>query len=96
MGCGCLVALFAISLPRVTLFLLWVFSDRLSIAFDSFIIGFLGFLILPYTTVFYALAYAPVAGVTGFGWFLVAAGFVADLSSIFGGKSARDQQRQRA
>jgi hypothetical protein len=95
MGCGCLVALFAVTLPRVTLFLMWVFTDRLSIAFDSFVIGFIGFLILPYTTVFYALAYSPLDGVTGFGWVVVAAGFVADLSSLFGGKSARDQRAQR-
>lgn len=92
MGCGCVAALFAVALPRVTLFLMWVFSDRLSIAFDSFILGFLGFLLLPYTTVFYALAYSPLDGVTGFGWLLVAVGFIADLSSLFGGKSANDQR----
>lgn len=94
MGCGCLVALFALTLPRVTLFLMWLFSDRLSIAFDSFIVGFLGFLVLPYTTVFYAIAYAPIGGVSGFGWILVAFGFILDLSSIFGGKSARDQRER--
>lgn len=92
MGCGCAAALLAVALPRVTLFLMWLFTDRLEIAFDSFIVGFLGFLLLPYTTVFYALAYSPLDGVTGFGWLLVAAGFIADLSSLFGSKSARDQR----
>lgn len=85
MGCGCLVALLAWVSPRLAIFLLWVFSDRLSIAFDSFWMGFLGFLVLPYTTVFYALAYAPIGGVSGIGWFFVILGFLLDLSTIFGG-----------
>lgn len=88
----CLLAFGALALPRFTLFLLWLFSDRLSVAFDSFVIGFLGFLLLPYTTVFYALAYAPVGGVSGFGWFLVAVGFLFDLGSLTG---AGDQGRRR-
>jgi hypothetical protein len=72
---------------------MWIFSDRLSLAFDSFVLGFLGFLLLPYTTIFYALAYAPVGGVSGFGWFLVALGFLFDLGSLGG---AGDQGRRRA
>jgi hypothetical protein len=76
-------------LPRLGLFLLWVFTDRLTIAFDSFILGFLGFLLLPYTTVFYALAYAPIGGVEGFGWFFVALGFILDIGSYTGGGAAR-------
>jgi hypothetical protein len=92
---GCLLALFAVALPRVTLFFLWVFTERLSNAFDSFIVGFLGFLLLPYTTVFYALAYAPVEGVSGFGWILVFFGLLCDLSSLFGSNSARSRRRDR-
>lgn len=65
MGCGCLVALLAWISPRLVLFLMWVFSDRLSIAFDSFIVGALGFVFLPYTAVIYALVYAPFGGVSG-------------------------------
>ena len=59
---GCLLAIFAVALPRVTLVFLWLFTERLSWAFDSFIVGFLGFLLLPYTTVFYAIAYSPSTG----------------------------------
>ena len=88
----CLVAILAVSLPRFTLFLMWIFSDRLSLAFDSFVLGFLGWLLLPYTTIFYALAYAPVGGVSGFGWFLVVLGFLFDLGSLGG---AGDQGRRR-
>jgi len=76
---GCLVALFALAVPRVTLVALWLFSTRLTNAFDSFLLGFLGFLVLPYTTVLYALVYQPGVGVSGLGWFLVVFGFLVDL-----------------
>ena len=49
------------------LFLMWVFGDRLDFAFDSFWTGLAGFLILPWTSVCYAVAYAPIAGVSGIG-----------------------------
>lgn len=91
---GCIVALLALAVPRVTLFFMWIFSERLSIAFDSFVVAFLGFLILPYTTVFYALAYAPVQGVSGFGWFLVLTGFIMDIASLTnGGREGRRRDR---
>jgi hypothetical protein len=92
MGC-CAGVLVLGGAPRVAIFLLWVLTDRLTIAFESFIVGFLGFLLLPYTTVFYALAYAPVRGVRGFGWFLVILGFIIDIASYTSGGYA---QRQRA
>ena len=92
MGCGCLVALVAWLSPRFALFLMWLFTDRLTIAMDSFIMGALGFVFLPYTTVLYALCYAPIGGVTGFGWLLVALGFLLDLGSWFGGGKQAQQR----
>lgn len=90
---GCCAGVFVLAgAPRFALFLLWLFTDRLTIAFDSFIVGFLGFLLLPYTTVFYALAYAPIKGVTGLGWFLVILGFIIDIASYTSGGYA---QRRR-
>lgn len=86
---GCFVAVLALLLPRFTLFLMWVFTDRLDRAFDSFVVGFLGFLLLPYTTVLYALAYSPQDGVTGFGWFLVIVGFLIDLGALTNGRRQR-------
>jgi hypothetical protein len=85
---GCLVVLIAWLSPRLAIVLLWIFSNRLAIAFQSFVVCFLGFLVLPVTTVFYALAYAPGAGVTGFGWFLVVFGFLVDLGSYSSGTRA--------
>ena len=65
--CGCLVAIVAMFSPRLAVFLLWLFTDRMSIAFDSFWWGFFGWIFLPWTTLAWAVAYAPVRGVTGFG-----------------------------
>ena len=78
---GCLLALLAWASPRFVMVLLWLFSDRLTIAFDSFWMGLAGFILVPYTTVFYALAYAPIGGVSGIGWLLVAFGVMLDLGS---------------
>ncbi len=89
---GCLLVLFAWISPRFVLVVLWIFTDRLTIAFDSFVLGFAGFLLLPYTTVAYALAYAPVLGVRGVGWVFVTIGLLIDLSSwLGGGRRARSQ-----
>ena len=44
-----------------------------------------GWLLLPWTTLMWILAYAPIGGVQGFGWFFVILGFFLDLSSYGGG-----------
>jgi len=96
-GCGCLVALVAWLSPRFAIFLMWVFTGRLSEAFDSFIVGALGFVFLPYTTVIYALCWSFPEGVSGFGWLLVLLGFFLDMSTWFGGgQQARNRQRSQA
>lgn len=84
MGC-CLVVIASWVSPRLAIFLVWIFGDRLSLAFDSFWLGFLGFLVLPWTTLFYALAYAPVGEVSGIGWLFVASGVFLDILSWGGG-----------
>lgn len=93
MPCGCLVALLAVVSPRLAIFFVWLFTDRLSVALDSFWIGLIGFLFLPWTTLAWAFAYAPRGGVTGFGWFVVVFAFVVDLSTHAGSSQARREQR---
>jgi hypothetical protein len=61
----------------------------MAIAFNGFIEAFLGFLLLPFTTLFFALVYAPVGGVSGFGWLIVGFGLVLDISSYTSGAKAR-------
>src|SRR5215217_4729635 len=93
MGC-CLVAIASWLSPRLALFLIWLFSDRLDFAFDSFWMGLLGFIFLPWTTLFYALAYAPIAGVEGLGWVFVAFGLLLDIASWSGGGRQGRQYRE--
>ncbi len=91
---GCLLALLAAISPRFVIFLLWLFTDRLTVAFRSGWEGVLGFVLLPYTTLFYALVYAPGKGVDNFGWVIVALGVLLDLSSVtFGSRSRRRRTR---
>lgn len=89
---GCLLAILAAISPRLVIFLLWIFTDRLTIAFRSGWEGLLGFLVLPYTTLFYALVYAPGKGVDTFGWVIVALGVLLDLSTLTNGARARRRQ----
>ncbi|WP_426574814.1 hypothetical protein [Aquihabitans sp. McL0605] len=89
MGCGCIVAMIGMAAPRFAIFLVWLFSDRMAIAFNGFLEAFLGFLFLPFTTLFFALVYAPVGGVSGFGWIIVGFGLVLDISSYTSGAKAR-------
>jgi len=84
MGC-CAGAVVLAGAPRAALVVLWLFTDRLSVAFDSAVVGILGFVFLPYTTVVYVLVYAPATGVSTLGWALVVVGIIADISSWGGG-----------
>ncbi|HEX4434542.1 MAG TPA: hypothetical protein VH012_06920 [Acidimicrobiales bacterium] len=94
---GCLLALLAAISPRFVIFLLWIFTDRLTIAFRSGWEGIIGFLLLPYTTLFYALVYAPGKGVDSFGWCIVAVGVLLDISShLFSARARRRRERRAA
>jgi hypothetical protein len=75
--------------PRLAIFLVWVFTDRMGIAFERFWMGLVGFVFLPWTTLAWALAYQPHKGVTGFGWFIVILAFLADLSAWGAASQAR-------
>jgi hypothetical protein len=79
---GCLVALLALISPRLALFVLWLFGNLLDRAFDSWIVPFIGFFLLPWTTLGYAAMWsAGRNGVDGFEWFIVALAFLFDVSS---------------
>ena len=90
---GCFVFLFALISPRLALFFIWIFSDLLSRAFDSWFLPFIGFFLLPWTTLAYAVMWTAGANeVTGIEWFFVALAFALDLSSWFGGRSHQQQR----
>jgi hypothetical protein len=87
---ACLVALFALISPRLALFVLWIFSDMLERAFDDWIVPVLGFFLLPWTTLAYAVMWsAGTNGVNGFEWFIVILAFLFDLGSWAGGRRER-------
>jgi hypothetical protein len=85
----CLLALLALISPRLALFFIWIFSNLLSRAFDSWFVPLLGFFLLPWTTLAYAVMWDSGHKVTGFEWFLVVLAFLIDLSSYAGGDRVR-------
>jgi hypothetical protein len=80
-GCGCILALVAAVSPRLALVLVWIFTNLVDRAFDTFVVPLLGLIVFPFTTLMYVLAYHPASGVTGIGWVVVALGVVVDLTS---------------
>ncbi|MQA75629.1 MAG: hypothetical protein GEU88_15040 [Solirubrobacterales bacterium] len=86
----CLVVLLAIISPRLALFFVWLFSDVLSRAFDSWLLPLLGFFLLPWTTLAYAAMWAASTNeVQGFEWFIVGLAFVVDIGSYTQGARSR-------
>lgn len=79
---GCLFPLLALFAPRVALSFMWIFTNLVDRAFGGFILPLVGLIFLPYTTLFYVLAWAPGAGggVSGWGWFFVGLGVLLDLA----------------
>ena len=85
----CCLALLAAGLgPRLVLVLMWIFGDRVDLAFDSVLWPILGILVLPWTTLFYVFAWSAVGGVSGAEWLLVLLGLVLDVAT-YGARSAR-------
>jgi hypothetical protein len=66
---------------RLVLALVWIFGNRVELAFDSWIVPLLGLLLLPWTTLFYVLVWSSGVGVTGAEWLVVAVGVALDLGS---------------
>jgi CDP-diglyceride synthetase len=86
---GCLFAILAALSPRLALVLVWIFTNLVDRAFEGFLLPLLGLIFLPFTTLLYVLAYQPVVGVTGWGWFFVFIGVLFDLGSYGGGAFGR-------
>jgi hypothetical protein len=89
---ACLVVLLAFLSPRLALFAIFLFSDLLSRAFDSWFVPFLGFFLLPWTTLAYAVMWSSSDRVYGFEWFIVILAFCLDLGSY--ARSGRFRSRR--
>lgn len=77
----CLIFLLALFAPRVAFALMWIFGDRVDLAFGSFVWPLLLLIFLPWTGIMYALLWSPVGGVDGAEWILVCLAVVVDLMS---------------
>jgi hypothetical protein len=85
----CVLALLAFFGPRLVIFLLWLFTNYLSRAFDAFLLPFLGFLFLPWTTIAFAIAQNEFGGANGIGLLIIVIGFLVDVGVLGGGVRGR-------
>lgn len=84
----CLVIFALIFSPRLVMVIWWLLDmARWSATFDTFIVPFIGFLLLPWTTIMYVLVAS--GGVTGIDWLWMAIAVAFDLGSLGGGAASR-------
>jgi hypothetical protein len=55
----CFVGIVALLGPRIAIAAIWLFGDRVGLAFDSWWLPLLGLLFLPWTTLAYLIAWQP-------------------------------------
>ena len=85
----CVLVLLAFVGPRAALVLMWLFTNYLSRAYDAFLLPFLGFLFLPWTTLAFAVAQNDLGGLNGLGLVVVIVGVLADVGVLGGGARRR-------
>jgi hypothetical protein len=89
----CAFVLAAFFGPRFGIFLLWLFTDRMTRAFESGWVPVLGFFFLPWTTFLYGLVQGGGGAVNPFGVLVILIGLTID---IFTHVAAFGQRRARA
>ncbi len=88
----CCILLLAAGIgPRLALAFVWIFGDRVELAYDTWVWPLLGLLFAPWTVLFYALAWAPIEGVSGAGWIFVAFGVALDVATYLARFARRSQ-----
>ena len=78
----CLLLILALFAPRLVFALMWIFGDRVDVAFGSWIWPLLLLIFLPWTGIVYTLLWSPVVGVDGAEWILVVLAVLVDLMSL--------------
>jgi len=81
---GCLVAIVAGFFPRVALVVVWITTNYVDRAYDSFLLPLLGLFFLPFTTLIYALVWIPGVHLGDGRWVWVAIAFVVELMGYAG------------
>jgi hypothetical protein len=77
----CFFLLFLVLGPRFAIVAMWLFGNRVDLAFDSAAWPLLGLFLAPWTTFMYLLAWSPVGGVSGAEWILVGLGLALDVGT---------------
>jgi hypothetical protein len=77
---GCLVSLLVSLGPRLGLLFIWLFTERVAIAFNNNIVPLLGLIFFPITTFAYVIFWDPVEGLSGLAWVAVIVAFIIDLA----------------
>jgi hypothetical protein len=86
----CLLLTLLLLGPRAGLFFYWLlWPARWEAAFESFIVPFIGFVFLPWTTVMYVIV-AP-DGVNDLDYLLLAFGAIFDVGSVLAGGYGRSR-----
>ena len=88
---GCLFLFIMMLSPRLGIILLWIFTNWVNLAFNTWIWPALGLVFLPWTTLLYILVAAPAGGITFWGWLFVALGLLSDLASHAQTYASRNQ-----
>jgi hypothetical protein len=81
-----IAAALGLLMPRLILFVSWLFTDYLERAYDTWIWPVLGFFFLPTTTLCYAIAVNAFDGVRGWGLILTIAGLAIDIGLVGRGR----------
>jgi hypothetical protein len=83
---ACLAVVFALATPRLVMVVLWLFTDYLARAYDTFVVPLLGFFLLPTTTLAFAVASNETGGLRSWGLVLVIVAAGLDLGLWGGGR----------
>jgi hypothetical protein len=89
----CAIVLALLFGPRVGTVLLWLFTDRMTRAYENGWVPVLGFFFLPWTTFLYGLVQGGGGAVGPLGVIVIVIGLMIDLFTIV---SAFGQRRARA
>jgi hypothetical protein len=87
----CLALVLALISPRLALVAVWLLTDILSRAFGSWLLPLIGFFLLPWTTLAYAIMWdVGTHEVRGTEWVVVVVAVLLDLGSHRGTARGRD------
>jgi hypothetical protein len=89
----CLIGCLALVTPRVAILLVVFFSDYIGRAYDTTLWPFVGFLVMPLTTLAYAWAINSRGSVAGFHLAVVVVAVLIDLGLV-GGSAAKRRAKE--